>query len=102
MEQEKDWQKILAKNRNQGMNGVSAVEPDYSEFVEVDPTGRYGRVCKFFCSVVAFFLRFSLPVLVFYVPSYKHESFFFFFSSLNEFNGSYYEVFDFFFFLAVQ
>ncbi|KAF5465696.1 hypothetical protein F2P56_015677 [Juglans regia] len=25
------------------MNGVSAVEPDYSEFVEVDPTGRYGR-----------------------------------------------------------
>ncbi|GLT55292.1 hypothetical protein SLA2020_284290 [Shorea laevis] len=25
------------------MNGVSAVEPNYSEFVEVDPTGRYGR-----------------------------------------------------------
>ncbi|XP_052191320.1 probable serine/threonine-protein kinase WNK9 isoform X2 [Diospyros lotus] len=25
------------------MNGVSAREPDYSEFVEVDPTGRYGR-----------------------------------------------------------
>ncbi|KAF5941756.1 hypothetical protein HYC85_019398 [Camellia sinensis] len=25
------------------MNGVSAHEPEYSEFVEVDPTGRYGR-----------------------------------------------------------
>uniref|UniRef100_A0A5B7CD15 non-specific serine/threonine protein kinase n=1 Tax=Davidia involucrata TaxID=16924 RepID=A0A5B7CD15_DAVIN len=25
------------------MNGVPALEPDYSEFVEVDPTGRYGR-----------------------------------------------------------
>ena len=26
------------------MNGLSHLEPDYSEFVEVDPTGRYGRV----------------------------------------------------------
>ena len=27
------------------MNGPSHLEPpDYSEFVEVDPTGRYGRV----------------------------------------------------------
>ncbi|KAI4350043.1 hypothetical protein L6164_010570 [Bauhinia variegata] len=25
------------------MNGVTHLEPDYSEFVEVDPTGRYGR-----------------------------------------------------------
>ncbi|KAF3454352.1 hypothetical protein FNV43_RR04799 [Rhamnella rubrinervis] len=25
------------------MNGLSHLEPDYSEFVEVDPTGRYGR-----------------------------------------------------------
>ncbi|XP_010256027.1 PREDICTED: probable serine/threonine-protein kinase WNK9 [Nelumbo nucifera] len=25
------------------MNGLSSTEPDYSEFVEVDPTGRYGR-----------------------------------------------------------
>ncbi|KAA8536961.1 hypothetical protein F0562_029439 [Nyssa sinensis] len=25
------------------MNGLAHVEPDYSEFVEVDPTGRYGR-----------------------------------------------------------
>ncbi|XP_028790316.1 probable serine/threonine-protein kinase WNK9 [Neltuma alba] len=25
------------------MNGVAHLEPDYSEFVEVDPTGRYGR-----------------------------------------------------------
>ncbi|XP_054813361.1 probable serine/threonine-protein kinase WNK9 [Prosopis cineraria] len=25
------------------MNGVAHFEPDYSEFVEVDPTGRYGR-----------------------------------------------------------
>lgn len=25
-------------------NLVSYLEPDYSEFVEVDPTGRYGRV----------------------------------------------------------
>lgn len=29
------------------MNNLSYLEPDYSEFVEVDPTGRYGRV-KFF------------------------------------------------------
>jgi hypothetical protein len=26
------------------MNNLSYLEPDYSEFVEVDPTGRYGRV----------------------------------------------------------
>jgi hypothetical protein len=26
------------------MNGLTHLEPDYSEFVEVDPTGRYGRV----------------------------------------------------------
>lgn len=25
------------------MNNLSYLEPDYSEFVEVDPTGRYGR-----------------------------------------------------------
>ncbi|XP_042517876.1 serine/threonine-protein kinase WNK1-like isoform X2 [Macadamia integrifolia] len=25
------------------MNGLTPLEPDYSEFVEVDPTGRYGR-----------------------------------------------------------
>ncbi|XP_043691381.1 probable serine/threonine-protein kinase WNK9 [Telopea speciosissima] len=25
------------------MNGLPPIEPDYSEFVEVDPTGRYGR-----------------------------------------------------------
>ncbi|KAA8527609.1 hypothetical protein F0562_034996 [Nyssa sinensis] len=25
------------------MNGVTTLEPDYSEFVEIDPTGRYGR-----------------------------------------------------------
>ncbi|KAJ4967680.1 hypothetical protein NE237_014381 [Protea cynaroides] len=25
------------------MNGLTSLEPDYSEFVEVDPTGRYGR-----------------------------------------------------------
>ncbi|XP_026449955.1 probable serine/threonine-protein kinase WNK9 [Papaver somniferum] len=25
------------------MNGLKPIEPDYSEFVEVDPTGRYGR-----------------------------------------------------------
>lgn len=28
----------------QTMNGVTHLEPDDSEFVEVDPTGRYGRV----------------------------------------------------------
>lgn len=26
------------------MNGLTHLEPDCSEFVEVDPTGRYGRV----------------------------------------------------------
>ena len=26
------------------MNGLSNLEPDQSEFVEIDPTGRYGRV----------------------------------------------------------
>ena len=26
------------------MMGVQVQDPDYSEFVEVDPTGRYGRV----------------------------------------------------------
>lgn len=26
------------------MNGLLHLEPDFSEFVEVDPTGRYGRV----------------------------------------------------------
>lgn len=26
------------------MNGDTSFEDDYSEFVEVDPTGRYGRV----------------------------------------------------------
>ena len=26
------------------MNGFSLVDPNYSEFVEVDPCGRYGRV----------------------------------------------------------
>ena len=32
------------------MNGVINLEAedDYSEFVEVDPTGRYGRVLNFF------------------------------------------------------
>lgn len=35
------------------MNGVTAPEQDYSEFVEVDPTGRYGRVscCSHFLSL---------------------------------------------------
>lgn len=28
------------------MNGVIDFESDDSEFVEVDPTGRYGRVCS--------------------------------------------------------
>lgn len=27
------------------MNGLTLTEPEVSEFVEVDPTGRYGRVC---------------------------------------------------------
>lgn len=27
------------------MNGVVDLDSDDSEFVEVDPTGRYGRVC---------------------------------------------------------
>lgn len=26
------------------MNGAASDEAEYSEFVEVDPTGRYGRV----------------------------------------------------------
>jgi hypothetical protein len=30
--------------KNWRMNGLTHLEPDYSEFVEVDPTGRYGRV----------------------------------------------------------
>ena len=30
------------------MNCVTELEPDYSEFVEVDPTGRYGRVIFLF------------------------------------------------------
>lgn len=42
------------------MNGVTAPEQDYSEFVEVDPTGRYGRVssCSHFLSL--FFMPSSL------------------------------------------
>ena len=28
----------------QEMDGGASLEPDYFEFVEVDPTGRYGRV----------------------------------------------------------
>lgn len=92
----------LAKIRNQGMNGVSAVEPDYHEFVEVDPTGRYGRVCRLFCSVlvVAFSLRFSFPVLVFYVLINVNL---FFFLSLYEFYKSYYDESPYLIFsLAVQ
>ena len=26
------------------MSGLALLEPDFSEFVEVDPSGRYGRV----------------------------------------------------------
>lgn len=40
------------------MNGVTHTEPEISEFVEVDPTGRYGRVCSlslFVCVKVRFF-----------------------------------------------
>lgn len=29
------------------MNGLTHTESEVSEFVEVDPTGRYGRVCPF-------------------------------------------------------
>lgn len=35
--------RTLKRRSEGGMNGVSDVEPDLSEFVEVDPTGRYGR-----------------------------------------------------------
>ena len=43
------------------MNGVS--EQDYSEFVEVDPTGRYGRVTTF----SYFFLTTSFVCLSFHI-----------------------------------
>lgn len=38
------------------MNGVTEIEPDCSDFVEVDPTGRYGRVIflVFLCWVSLF------------------------------------------------
>lgn len=48
------------------MDGVTVLEPDESEFVEVDPTGRYGRVCALFSfpSIISLFLFILLsPVL---------------------------------------
>lgn len=36
------------------MNGLKPIEPDYSEFVEVDPTGRYGRVCMICIWLISF------------------------------------------------
>ena len=45
------------------MNCVTELEPDYSEFVEVDPTGRYGRVIfLFFLALLLCFLHFLLTV----------------------------------------
>lgn len=32
------------KNKKRGMNGSASFEAKDSEFVEVDPTGRYGRL----------------------------------------------------------
>ena len=44
------------------MNCDAELDPDYSEFVEVDPTGRYGRVISkfscFFLTLILFFLFF--------------------------------------------
>lgn len=46
------------------MDGLSDLEPDCSEFVEIDPTGRYGRVwfsLSLFLSLLLFLiLRFVL------------------------------------------
>jgi len=49
------------------MNGVSCQETGYSEFVEVDPTGRYGRV---------FYSLFSFPLSL---PNSFHLGFHVFF-----------------------
>ena len=43
------------------MNGVISSEPDDSEFVEVDPTGRYGRVSLLISSL--FYHLFILVIL---------------------------------------
>ena len=43
------------------MNGGASFEPEYSEFVELDPTGRYGRVCITpFLLIFSFLLFFSV------------------------------------------
>jgi len=43
------------------MNGAACVEAECCEFVEVDPTGRYGRVYTFSFTTHQFFLVLYIP-----------------------------------------
>jgi hypothetical protein len=66
------------------MNGVTQLETDDSDFVEVDPTGRYGRVSNLYYTL---FYQCFVPSFLFIMFCFSYDVlslvFFFFFSTMK-------------------
>lgn len=70
------------------MTGVTSPESDCSEFVEVDPTGRYGRVdTLIFFNRLSCFLCFVLQFLFFNLAVHVLTSKFVVFGSTTKFSA---------------